>query len=77
MGLKDEFNKVVDKVKDAVENVKDVASEATHRVVAEVEQQKRNVAGDEMTTDEKASHGCVAIEALSSADDICSDAATA
>ena len=55
MGLKDEFNKVVDKVKDAVENVKDVASEATHRVVAEVEQQKRNVAGDEMTTDEKAS----------------------
>jgi hypothetical protein len=54
MGPKDEFNKVVDKVKDAVENVKDAASEATHRGAAEAEQQKRDVAGDEMTTGEKA-----------------------
>jgi hypothetical protein len=55
MGLKDEFTKVVDKVKDTVENVKDAASEAGHRVAAEAEQQKRNVVGDEMTTDAKAS----------------------
>jgi hypothetical protein len=55
MGLKDEFNKVVDNVKDTVENVKDAASEAKHRGAAEAEQQKRDVAGDEMTTGEKAS----------------------
>ena len=55
MGLKDEFNKVVDNVKDTVENVKDAASEAKHRAAAEAEQEKRDVAGDEMTTGEKAS----------------------
>ncbi len=55
MGIKDEFNKVLDKVRDAVENVKDAASEATHRVAAEVEQKKRDVVGDKMTADEKAS----------------------
>jgi hypothetical protein len=46
MGLKDEFNK-------AVENVKDAASEGLHRSKAEGEQAKRDVAGDEMTTGEK------------------------
>ena len=47
MGLKDEFKKVVDNVKDAV-------SEAGHRSEAEGEQAKRDVAGDTMTTGEKA-----------------------
>jgi hypothetical protein len=47
MGLKDEFNKVVD-------NVKDAASEAGHKSAAEGEQAKRDVAGDDMTTSEKA-----------------------
>jgi hypothetical protein len=47
--------KVVDKVKDALENVKDEVSAGIHRGTAEVEQQKRKVAGDEMTTGEKAS----------------------
>lgn len=46
MGLKDEFNKVVD-------NVKDAASEASHRSAAEGEQAKRDVAGDAMTPGEK------------------------
>jgi len=47
MGLKDEFKNVVDNVKDAV-------SEAGHRSEAEGEQTKRDVAGDTMTTGEKA-----------------------
>lgn len=47
MGLKDEFNKVADNVKDAV-------SETGHRSEAEGEQAKRDVAGDNMTTSEKA-----------------------
>ncbi len=47
MGLKDEFNKVVD-------NVKDATSEAGHKSAAEGEQAKRDVAGDDMTTGEKA-----------------------
>ena len=55
MGLKDDVTKVVDKLKDAVENVKDAVSEGIHRATAQVEQQKREVAGDEMTTGEKAS----------------------
>ncbi len=55
MGLKDELTKAVDKVKDTVENVKDSASEAMHRVAAEAEQQKRNVVGDKMSPDAKAS----------------------
>jgi hypothetical protein len=50
MGLKDEFNKVVD-------NVKDTASEAGHRSEAEGEQAKRDVAGDAMTPGEKLSSG--------------------
>jgi predicted hydrolase (HD superfamily) len=55
MGLKDDVTKVVDKLKDAAENVKDAVSEGIHRATAQVEQQKRGVAGDEMTTGEKAS----------------------
>lgn len=54
MGLKDELNKVVDKAKDAAENVKDAVSEATHRSAAEAEQKKRDVAGDQMTPGEQA-----------------------
>jgi len=46
MGLKDEFNKVVD-------NIKDTVSEAGHHSEAEGEQAKRDVAGDTMTTSEK------------------------
>lgn len=53
MGLKDQFDKVVDKGKDAVENVKDAVKEAAHRSTAEAEQTKRDVAGDEMTTTQK------------------------
>lgn len=54
MGIKDEFEKAVDKAKDAVANVKDAAHEATHRSVAEAEQTKRDVAGDQMTVGENA-----------------------
>jgi predicted neutral ceramidase superfamily lipid hydrolase len=55
MVQKDDVNKVVEAVKDTVANVKDTASEAVHRVAAQVEQQKRNLVGDQMTTGEKAS----------------------
>ncbi len=47
MGLKDEFSK-------AVENVKDAVSETGHRSSAEAEQTKRDVAGDDMTLGDKA-----------------------
>lgn len=47
MGLKDELNKVVGNVKDAV-------NEAKHRTDAQAEQAKRDLDGDEMTTTEKA-----------------------
>jgi hypothetical protein len=46
MGLKHEFNKIAD-------NVKDTVSEAHHRSDAEGEQAKRDVAGDTMTPGEK------------------------
>jgi hypothetical protein len=55
MGLKDGLDNVVGAVKDAAANVKDAASEATHKSVAEGEQAKRDVAGDQMTAGEKAS----------------------
>jgi len=55
MELKDQITKAVDKVIDTVENVKDSASEALHRVAAQTEQQKRNLAGDSMTAEAKAS----------------------
>ena len=45
MGLKDEFTKVVDKVKDTAESVKDAASEAMHRGAAKVEQSERHGTG--------------------------------
>ncbi len=45
MGLKEEFVKVIDNVKDAV-------SEAGHKSAAEGEQAKRDVAGDQMTVGE-------------------------
>jgi len=55
MVQKEDVNKLVEAVKDTVENVKDTASEAVHRVAAQVEQQKRNLVGDQMTTEAKAS----------------------
>ncbi|MFY9779696.1 MAG: hypothetical protein WAJ85_04185 [Candidatus Baltobacteraceae bacterium] len=55
MGIRDEVNEVIDKVKVSVDNLKDAASESTHRAVASAEQQKRDVAGDEMTTGQKVS----------------------
>jgi hypothetical protein len=45
VGLKEEFVKVVDNVRDAV-------SEAGHRGAAEGEQAKRDIAGDQMTVGE-------------------------
>jgi len=54
MGLKDEVTKVVDNVKDAGKNVKDEVSEGIHRGTADAEQKKREIAGDQMTTGEKA-----------------------
>jgi hypothetical protein len=46
MKLKDEFDKIVHNVKDAV-------SEAGHREAAETEREKRELAGEAMTTREK------------------------
>lgn len=53
MSLKDGFDKVVDGAKNALENAKDAASEGSHRSIAEGEQAKRDVAGDQMTAGEK------------------------
>ena len=66
MDLKDQLTKAVDTVKDTVDNVKDATSEALHRVAAQVEQQKRNVAGQGMTTDAKA--GSIRSQAKSAAE---------
>lgn len=55
MELKTELTKILDRVNETAENIKDAASEVVHRVAAEAEQQKRNVSGDFMTTDDKAS----------------------
>ncbi|MBC5815041.1 MAG: hypothetical protein GIW97_00725 [Candidatus Eremiobacteraeota bacterium] len=48
------MNKMADGVKDTVDNVRDGANEAGHRTEARAEQEKRNVAGDEMTAGDKA-----------------------
>jgi hypothetical protein len=53
MGLKDEFDKVVDKAKDTLDNVKDAVSESSHRGAAKAEQTKRDVEGDQMSVTEK------------------------
>jgi len=55
MELKNQITKAVDKVIDTVENIKDSAREELHRIAAQTEQQKRNLAGDSMTTEAKAS----------------------
>jgi F0F1-type ATP synthase membrane subunit b/b' len=47
MGIKDELHKVID-------NAADALSEAGHKVNASTEQAKRDAAGDEMSTGEKA-----------------------
>jgi hypothetical protein len=46
MALKDEFDRAVD-------NTKDATNEAKHRLEAEAEKAKRELAGDSMTTSEK------------------------
>ena len=64
MGLKEDLEKTGDHIKDAGKHLKDAAekfgekakagiSEATHRVAAEGEHDKRTVAGDAMTGGEK------------------------
>jgi hypothetical protein len=45
---------VVENVMDAGKNVKDEVSEGIHRGTADAEQKKREIAGDQMTTGEKA-----------------------
>ncbi len=52
--MKDTMNKMADAIKDTVDNVRDGSNEAGHRTQANAEQQKRNLAGDEMTTGQKA-----------------------
>jgi hypothetical protein len=54
MGLKDQFDKVVDKTKETLDNVKDAVSEGSHRGTAKAEQTKRDVEGDQMSVPEKA-----------------------
>ncbi len=51
-GVKEAAVVAADKVKDAIDNVKDAASEAGHRATAQGEQTKRDVAGDQMTVGE-------------------------
>ena len=43
-----------DSIKDAVDDTRDAAHEAVHRTIAQAERTKRDLAGDEMTTSEKA-----------------------
>ena len=52
--MSDTMNKMADTVKDTVDNVRDGVNETGHRATARAEQEKRNLAGDEMTTGEKA-----------------------
>ncbi|MFN2529168.1 MAG: hypothetical protein ABR584_10685 [Candidatus Baltobacteraceae bacterium] len=52
--MSDTMNKMADSVKDTVDNVRDGVNEGGHRTEARAEQEKRNLAGDEMTTSEKA-----------------------
>jgi hypothetical protein len=52
--MSDTMNKMADSVKDTVDNVRDGVNETGHRTEARAEQEKRNLAGDEMTTGEKA-----------------------
>jgi len=64
MGIKEDLEKTSDYIKDAGKHIKDASqkfgekakagiSEATHRVAAEGEHEKRTVAGDAMTGGEK------------------------
>ena len=46
MAIRDEVDKTID-------NVKDAAHEIKHRVVADAEQTKRDLDGDDMTTSQK------------------------
>jgi ElaB/YqjD/DUF883 family membrane-anchored ribosome-binding protein len=54
MGLKDQFDKAIDKTKKTLDNVKDAVSEGSHRGAAKAEQTKRDVEGDQMSVTEKA-----------------------
>jgi hypothetical protein len=44
---------MADKIKDTVRNAKDTIDEAMHRSTAEAEHMRRDVDGDNMTTEEK------------------------
>ncbi len=54
MALEHEIDKIVAKVRDQVDHVKSVTSEAAHRADADAEGQKRRLAGDDLTAGEKA-----------------------
>ena len=51
--MSDTMNKMADSIKDTVDNVRDSVNESSHRTQARAEQEKRNLAGDQMTTGEK------------------------
>ena len=53
MALEHEIDKIVAKVRDKVEEVKSVTSEAVHRADADAEGKKRELAGDDFTAGEK------------------------
>ncbi len=44
---------MADKIKDTVRNAKDTVDEAMHRSTAEAERMRRDVDGENMTTEEK------------------------
>ena len=51
---KDPINQAADAIDKAVKNVKDTVNEHRHKAAADLEHETRDVAGDEMTTTEKA-----------------------
>ena len=61
MTAKDRTERPGKAIRDTIEEAKDATREAGHRVAAEGEHLKRDVAGDEMTTSQKV--GSVAKEA--------------
>ena len=52
--MKDTMSKMADTVKDTVDNVTDGVRETGHRAEARSEQERRDLAGNEMTAGEKA-----------------------
>ena len=58
---KDSIDRAADAIKGTVEDARDRAHETKHRSAAEIERERRDIAGDELTPGEKA--GSVANEA--------------